>query len=141
MRYIGSKARIIDFISRVVEDTFGDCSNAVFADLFSGTASVALHFKNKGAQIISNDYLYFSYALQVAKIKLNVEPICVLSYKEALEVLNKIPGKEGFFVKEYTLEGTSEKEYKRNYFSFDGLVTTKLMKTCIFCFQHVLLTQ
>ncbi len=89
MRYIGSKNRILQFIASVIEETYGDVSNAVFADLFAGTACVAELFKQKGATIISNDYLHFSYALQVAKIKINDVPKCRISYEDALRNLNE----------------------------------------------------
>ena len=118
MRYIGSKNRILQFIASVIEETYGDVSNAVFADLFAGTACVAELFKQKGATIISNDYLHFSYALQVAKIKINDVPKCRISYEDALRNLNEAKGIEGFFAKEYTVEGTNGKEYRRNYFSY-----------------------
>lgn len=101
----------------MIEDTYGDCSSAVFADLFSGTACVAEYFKKRGAQIISNDYLHFSYALQIAKIKLNKEPTCRISYSSALTCLNSLAGIKGFFSNEYTLEGTKDTPYSRNYFS------------------------
>jgi adenine-specific DNA-methyltransferase len=104
LRYIGSKNRILEFIASVIEDTYGDVTNAVFADLFSGTACVAELFKKKGSTIISNDYLYFSYALQIAKIKINALPKCHVKYEEALETLNRIDGVTGFFSQEYTLE-------------------------------------
>lgn len=117
MRYIGSKNRILDFISSVIEETYGDVSDAVFADLFSGTACVAEMFKRKGSKIISNDYLTFSYALQVAKIKINSLPVCKITYQQALDSLNELDGIDGFFAHEYTLEGTENKEYQRNYFS------------------------
>lgn len=120
MRYIGSKNRILEFIGSVIEETYGSVSDAVFADLFSGTACVAEAFKRKGARIISNDYLHFSYALQVAKIKINTVPKCAISYLQALDELNSLNGKQGFFSNEYTLEGTVGKEYQRNYFSFEN---------------------
>ncbi len=120
MRYIGSKSRILDFLGDVVSDTYGDVSNSTFADLFAGTACVGEYFKQAGARIISNDYLWFSYALQISKIKLNEVPKCALSYDEALSVLNNINGVGGFFTKQYTIEGTSGTEYSRNYFSFEN---------------------
>ena len=117
MRYIGSKVRILDFIDKVISDTYGDVRNVILADLFAGTASVSEFFKKKGAQIISNDYMCFSYALQIAKIKLNSIPECRIGYEEAIEKLNTLEGENGFFLQEYTREQTVEKDYERNYFS------------------------
>lgn len=129
MRYIGSKNRVLGFISDVVEDTYGVCSDAVVADLFSGTACVAELFKGKGARIISNDYLHFSYALQIAKIKLNKVPQCRVDYDSALSTLNELAGVKGFFADEYTLEGTTGKNFSRNYFSFEN--ACKIDAICI----------
>ena len=80
MRYIGSKAKILDFISNTVSQTYGSVDGAVVADLFAGTCCVAEMFKKQNARIISNDYLRFSYALQIAKIKCNKEPQSKIPY-------------------------------------------------------------
>lgn len=117
MRYIGSKARILDFINDTVTQTYGSVDGAVVADLFAGTCSVSEMFKQQNAKVITNDYLHSSYALQIAKIKLNTEPYCSISYLDAIKQLNKLSGMEGFFYKEYTLEGSGYSGAKRNYFS------------------------
>lgn len=128
MRYIGSKAKILDFISDTVSQTFGSVNGAVVADLFAGTCSVAEMFKRQYANVITNDYLYFSYALQIAKVKLNTEPSCDISYANALNQLNALNGVEGFFFKEYTIEGTSQSDYCRNY--FDSYNAKKIDAIC-----------
>lgn len=129
MRYIGSKVRILDFINETVEKTYGDVANAVIADLFAGTASVADMFKKKNAQIITNDYLEFSHAIQVAKIKLNHEPKCEITYQKALDELNELDGIEGFFYREYTTQGSKHSGFNRNYFSVDN--AKKIDAICI----------
>jgi len=45
MRYIGSKTRILDFISDTVQQTYGSVDNAVVADLFAGTCAVSEMYK------------------------------------------------------------------------------------------------
>lgn len=73
MRFIGSKAALLDNIEFVInENTTG--RERVFCDLFSGTTSVAKHFKQK-YEIISNDFLHFSYVLQKATIENNRKPL------------------------------------------------------------------
>ena len=109
MRYIGSKNRILDFIDDTIRNTYGDYRNATVADLFSGTGCVGEMFKRNGSRVISNDYMHFSYALQIAKIKSNELP---QDYLGKLGGLNSLPGREGFFCTEYTEDG----EGKRNYF-------------------------
>lgn len=72
MRFIGSKAALLDHIQFVIdENTTGQ--ERVFCDLFSGTAAVAKHFKQK-YQVISNDFLHFSYVLQRATVENNHQP-------------------------------------------------------------------
>lgn len=120
MRYIGSKTRILDFISDTVQQTYGSVDDSVVADLFAGTCSVAEMFKKQNARIITNDYLYFSYALQIAKIKCNEEPVSKIPYSQALAHLNAIDGIDGFFFNEYTLDGTAQTQFRRNYFDGDN---------------------
>lgn len=120
MRYIGSKNRILDFIGNTVNQTFGSVEGKVVADLFAGTCCVSEMFKKQQAKLITNDYLWFSYALQIAKVKLNESPVCKITYDEAIDFLNSLNGIDGFFFNEYTLEGTANKTYKRNYFCSDN---------------------
>lgn len=117
MRYIGSKNKILPFINNTITKTYGSISNAVVADLFSGTACVAELFKSLGARVITNDYMEFSYAFQTAKIKLNNVPDCNFKYDDALRTLNELNGIDGFFFENYTAEGTESKTHRRNYFS------------------------
>lgn len=120
MRYIGSKIKLLNFIQSVINETYGNVEDAVVADLFAGTACVGEMLKKAGATVISNDYLAFSYALQVAKIKLNRIPDNGLPYKEALDQLNTLSGIEGFFYRNYTKEGTEGGKYQRNYFEAEN---------------------
>ena len=116
MRYIGSKAKILSFINDTIAQTFGAIDGATVADLFAGTCSVAAMFKHENASIITNDYLWFSYALQTARVKLNAEPDSNISYADAINELNVLQGVNGFFFREYTTEGTAHSKYVRNYF-------------------------
>ena len=131
MRYIGSKRTILPFIKRTIAETYGDFSNATIADLFAGTACVGEMFKREGALVLSNDYLSFSYALQIEKIKLNRTPDSKRNYPELIAQLNATPGKEGFFYKEYSKEGSAYGEYTRNYFSKDNAMKIDGVRTQI----------
>ena len=64
MRYIGNKQKLLNFIEETIKEFELDLSDKIFCDLFSGTSTVAKHFKNKCAKIISNDYEQYSYVLQ-----------------------------------------------------------------------------
>ena len=131
MRYIGSKRQVLPFIQKTISETYGDFSNATVADLFAGTACVSEMFKRSGAQVISNDYMNFSYALQIEKVKLNAIPESNLSYDDLLLQLNQAEGINGFFYSEYTLDGTKDSEYQRNYFSSNNARKIDAMRTLI----------
>lgn len=74
MKYIGNKTRLLGFITDSLKES-GAPKSGLFADLFSGTTSVAEHFKKSGYQIISNDFMEYSFVLQKAYIESNSEPL------------------------------------------------------------------
>lgn len=59
MRYIGSKERLLEYISNFIFENTGPPNGKTFADLFSGTAVVVHYFKNRGFRVIANDNLNF----------------------------------------------------------------------------------
>lgn len=71
MRYLGNKTRMIDNISNFIGELQID--GKIFCDLFTGSASVADHFKDK-YQIIANDLLSSSYTFATAKINFGKVP-------------------------------------------------------------------
>lgn len=85
MRYIGSKTLLLDQIENVIRENI-NIPPGIFCDIFSGTASVARHFK-KYHQIISNDLLHFSYALQVGSLQNNSQP----SFQKLKQILINDP--------------------------------------------------
>jgi adenine-specific DNA-methyltransferase len=68
MRYIGSKANLLKEIDKEISEYKSELK--IFCDIFSGTGVVAKFFK-KDFEIISNDFLFFSYAIQRALIQNN----------------------------------------------------------------------
>ena len=71
MRFIGRKTLLLDNIQAVIDEKAPGCET--FCDIFSGTATVARHFK-QWYQVYSNDLLYFSYVLQRATVELDKLP-------------------------------------------------------------------
>lgn len=67
MRYIGNKTKILGAIDRMLVKKNLDREGLVFFDAFTGTSSVARHYKNK-YRIIANDNLYFSYVMAQANL-------------------------------------------------------------------------
>lgn len=130
MRFIGNKEKLLEEIYRTVAST--GIKSGTFCDFFSGTSNVGRYFKEKGFEIISSDFLYFSYVLQKAYIENNAAP----SFKKLLSsievknstlfsltpselvrtYLNHLSGVEGFVYKNYTEEGTKELKSPRKYF-------------------------
>lgn len=66
MRFIGCKTLLLDNIKEVIDAHAPDAKT--FCDIFSGTSTVARHFK-QWYEVSSNDLLYFSYCLQMATIE------------------------------------------------------------------------
>lgn len=60
MRYIGNKKKLLDEISKLLEEKKIRKGGLVFCDIFSGTATVGDYF-NGFYKIIANDFLDFSY--------------------------------------------------------------------------------
>lgn len=58
-RYLGSKFKLLDFISDVVEKNCDEIET--FADIFAGTGVVADYFNLKGKNVYVNDILHSNY--------------------------------------------------------------------------------
>lgn len=71
MRYLGNKSKLLNFINSVIEKY--DINGDIFCDLFAGTGSVGDFFKGK-YKVISNDYMYFSYVINCAKLLNDNQP-------------------------------------------------------------------
>lgn len=131
MKYIGNKQRLLDFIDSVIAKEALP-STGTFIDIFTGTTSVAKHYKKKGYRLITNDFMTYSYVFQYACIKNNTYPAFknVISAEKikinsrnigsknnaigaVIQYLNNLSGREGFIFRHYAPAG----EYKRQFFS------------------------
>ena len=65
MRYLGSKAKLLNTIEVVIEKY--NIEGYTFGGLFAGTSCVGDYFKDR-YKIQSNDFLYFSYVISKAKL-------------------------------------------------------------------------
>lgn len=65
MRYIGNKTRLLNNIEDLLKEK--KINDGTFADLFTGTASVADHFKDK-FKIITNDTQHYATIFAIAKL-------------------------------------------------------------------------
>ncbi|WP_028121314.1 DNA adenine methylase [Epilithonimonas tenax] len=108
MNYIGSKNKLSDFIRQTVYDVVDkDLSNKIFCDLFAGTGIVGRNFKAETRKVISNDFEFYSYALNRNYIGNHQR----FDYENLIEELNSIDGKSGFISEEYSENGRSERLY------------------------------
>ncbi len=131
MNYIGSKYSLIHFLEKGILRKI-DSNCRIFFDVFAGTGTVGWHFKQKGFQIIANDIQYYAYCLNQALVGVN-RPLefsgilkelkvtqTALFYDAVdvvLEYLNGLKGKSGFIYRNYCPAGTTNSEFKRQYFS------------------------
>lgn len=66
MRYLGSKIKLLSAIENVIEEN--NIQGETFADLFAGTGVVGDYFKDR-YKIFSNDFLYYAFVLNKAKLE------------------------------------------------------------------------
>lgn len=125
MRYLGSKAKLVDAIKDVMEHN--NVTGETFADLFSGTGSVGDCFKDK-YKIISNDFLYYSYVINYAKLNNATIPSFEGFYnkhkKNIFDWLNSrkyVPDDSYFFYKNYTPAGGRMYFTEENGIKIDGM--------------------
>ena len=84
-RYLGSKAKLLDFIHNVVDKNIPEWNS--FLDLFGGTGNVAWSFNSPEKQIILNDILESNYLSYLAFF--NSQPIDVKKLESLIEGYNK----------------------------------------------------
>ncbi len=110
MNYIGSKHKLLPFISQVISDVAGnDLSDKVFCDIFAGTGAVGRSFKRNVRQVIANDMEYYGYVLNRNYIGNHLQIDAVHSYIEELNALPLIDN--GFIYRNYCMGGGSERLY------------------------------
>ena len=123
MNYIGSKLSLLEFIDESLTSLVGESlhDNMMLCDIFAGTNVVGSYFKNKGYSVVSNDIQTFGFYLGKVLIEnnelLNFEKLNQIGIDNPFNYLNKLKGRQGFIFKNYTLEGTKNQEYQRQYFT------------------------
>lgn len=144
MRYYGCKDKLLDEIEFAAKkaDLF---PGAKVVDLFTGTTSVAKHFKKLGYTVIANDNLEFSYALAKTYIETNEVPkfsklIRHLGLTEPsdhaqqiINYLNDLKHKKGFIYRNYAPLSTNN---ARKYFSDKNASKIDAIRTCLHQWQN-----
>jgi adenine-specific DNA-methyltransferase len=128
-RYIGNKTKLLPHIIARVQELIG--LNGTVADIMAGTGSVSLELRKKGYTVIASDVMTYSYHHLVTNLQIGVEPDfqglvkngiiasgCNSTYQKVLDYLNALPGKNGFFFREFSPGGTPiNKCPPRKYFT------------------------
>jgi len=110
MNYIGSKYKLLPFLSETIEAVAGtDMSRMVFCDLFAGTGIVGRHFKTRVGRLIANDWEYYGYVLNRNYIGNNR----IIDGADAyIDVLNSSePVDDGFIYENYCAGSGSGRQY------------------------------
>lgn len=123
MRYYGNKTKLLNFISDTASD-FELSNDKSFFDMFTGTTSVAKHFKQLGYKVIANDWLFFSYVLASTNIEINIQPSFLNLIKNlnlddsynVIHYINNIEPQTDFITRNYTPFESN----KRQYFSIEN---------------------
>lgn len=115
LRYIGSKARVVDAII----DRIGSPNGGVFVDAFSGTGAVAAAASTSGWKVHVNDHLRSSAIMSFARLVSKIEaPFCKLGgYVNAIDALNSLMPQRGFVWREYSPASSHHCSVSRMYFT------------------------
>ena len=131
-RYIGNKTKLLPCIIERIKKLIGEQGTVV--DLMSGTGSVALEYRKKGYTVVAADMMTYSIHHLNVNLLLSKSPSfeglydagiigCepYERYEATLKYLNKLPGKQSFFFKEFSPEGTpSNGNEPRKYFTSEN---------------------
>jgi len=119
MRYIGSKTSLLGFIEKVIREFEPDLKEKIFCDLFTGTTSVARHFKDKCNKVISNDLELYSYVVQRNYIKNNDDSYC----EELIKKYADVAGKHGTLTEVLSPAGKAGRMFfmTENAMKIDGI--------------------
>ena len=125
MRYLGSKIKLLNQIESVIRNN--QISGKVFADLFAGTGCVGDYFKGE-YEIISNDFLYYSFVFNKAKLMNMTIPKFEKFYRKYrrnifdwLNYKEYIPDETFFIYKNYTPIGNRMFFTEENGKKIDGI--------------------
>ncbi len=125
MRYIGSKVSVIEDLYKLIS---GRVPKGFFCDPFGGVGTIGSYFKSKNFKVYSGDFLTFANFFQIARITQDGPPkfsvLCdamkIKNHGEAINILNNLEGKDGWFTKNYA--------YKRKFFT---LQNGKKIEACL----------
>ena len=117
IRYLGSKARVIDVLAPLIGDP--NTSDGRFIDAFSGTGVVASAAADLGWDVHVNDHLRCAILLSTARMlaSADVSYVAFGCYAGAIAALNTAPAVEGFLWREYSPASMGRAPRPRRYFT------------------------
>ena len=115
MRYIGSKARVVNAILERV----GASDGGTFHDAFSGTGAVAQAASKAGWKVRVNDHLASAAIMSFARVAsvADAEFTDIGGYSNAISELKAAPAESGFIWREYSPASSSHSDVARMYFT------------------------
>jgi adenine-specific DNA-methyltransferase len=100
IKYIGSKRRLVP----VLGDMLGSSGAETVLDLFTGTTRVAQEFKRRGAHVTTVDTARYSEIFSQCHIQTDASLVNKDDLREALQYLNSLPGKPGYFTDTFCIK-------------------------------------
>lgn len=129
LNYIGSKFKLLDWISTNIRDKTGWTSfeDKTIADLFAGTGIVSYHFRKHGACVISNDAELYSSVIVHAMTRSIYTEQCGAIIRELQSELNtnKHTNMVGFITTHYSPHNGNE----RMFFTIDNARRIDYLRT------------
>lgn len=118
-RYIGSKTRIVDEIIEYIKETTDMTDEGYFIDAFSGTGVVAEIASQAGWPVYINDMMKNAVIMSEARLLSNEDVSFQYfgGYDNTINILNSLPGREGFIWKEYSPASIRFQLIERKYFT------------------------
>lgn len=124
---------MLERINDVIDENIGDITSVT--DIFSGSTVVSDSFKRKGYRVISNDFLYFSYAIARGTVGLNRRPsFGKLKVGDPIKYLNELTWEKAgvniqdcFIYKNYS----PNENCKRMYFQKENALKIDVIRQTI----------
>jgi len=100
IKYLGSKRTLTPILGDIASES--GATQAV--DLFTVTTRVAQEFKRRGLDVLANDIATYSEVMADCYIATDADAIKADELRAALDDLNRLPGKRGYFTRTFCEE-------------------------------------
>ena len=133
--YIGNKRRLLPFIENVFLEILDKDKNIKTAlDLFAGSGSVSRLLKTLDLEVYSNDWEYYSYILNYAHIRINIEETKNMFIHtgglqntiETINNINRIKNKDRYISKYYSPKNDYNPDLKNERLFYTQYNGTKI---------------